>query len=137
MEQEAILILLKSLSNQISPKFERSTGISSSRYDLLRQLYITDEVTQSYLQKTINIDSAAITRHLKQLEAHGMVTRRRNPDDQRETFVSLTDHGRSHIMNCKEDRNRFVHQMLQDFSADEMKLLTDLLQRMQNNVNKI
>lgn len=125
------------MSNQLSPKFERCTGISSSRYDLLYELYITDEVTQSHLQKAIHIDSAAITRHLKQLEADGMVSRRRNPDDQRVTFVRLTDEGRSHIVNYNAERTAFVQQMLNGFNEAEMVTLTSMLDRMLNNLNEL
>ncbi|MCG7381419.1 MarR family transcriptional regulator [Paenibacillus sp. ACRRY] len=134
LEQENLLILLKNISNQLKPKFERCTGISSSRYVLLYHLYIHEEVTQSHLQKAIHIDSAAITRHLKQLEADGLVSRRRNPIDQRETFVRLTEQGLTHIANFKQDRNQFVHQMLLDFSEEEVAMMTDMLTRMQFNM---
>lgn len=132
--QEQILHLLKGLNNQISPKFERCTGISASRYELLHQLYETEEINQSTLQKAVNIDSGAITRHLKQLEANGMVTRRRNPADNRVIFVRLTDEGRKQILSYKKENVGFVNQMLHNFNPDELKSLADMLKRMQNNI---
>ena len=132
--QEQILHLLKGLNNQISPKFERCTGISASRYELLYQLYEAEEINQSTLQKAVNIDSGAITRHLKQLEAKGMVTRRRNPTDNREIFVRLTDEGRTQIVGYKKEKLRFVNQMLQDFNEEELEALSNMLHRMQNNI---
>ncbi|PWW38918.1 MarR family winged helix-turn-helix transcriptional regulator [Paenibacillus pabuli] len=137
LEQETLLILLKNISNQLKPKFERCTGISSSRYVLLYHLYLHEEVTQSHLQKAIHIDSAAITRHLKQLETDGLVSRRKNPDDYRETFVRLTEQGLTHIANFKQDRNQFVHQMIQDFSDEEVAMMTDMLTRMQFNLKDL
>jgi len=133
---EQILYLLKGLNNQISPKFERCTGISSSRYELLHQLYETDEINQSTLQRAVNIDSAAITRHLKQLEAKGMVTRRRNPNDNRVIFVRLTDEGRKQIVGYKKEKINFVDQMLHDFKTEELESLSDMLTRMQNNISE-
>jgi len=132
--QEQILHLLKGLNNQISPKFERCTGISASRYELLYQLYEAEEINQSTLQKAVNIDSGAITRHLKQLEANGMVTRRRNPTDNREIFVRLTDEGRKQIVGYKKEKLLFVNQMLHDFNAEELEVLSNMLHRMQNNI---
>jgi len=132
--QEQILHLLKGLNNQISPKFERCTGISASRYELLYQLYEAEEINQSTLQKAVNIDSGAITRHLKQLEANGMVTRRRNPTDNREIFVRLTDEGRKQIVGYKKEKILFVNQMLHDFTAEELETLSNMLHRMQNNI---
>lgn len=133
-DQELILHLLKGLNNQISPKFERCTGISATRYELLHQLYGTEEISQSTLQKAVNVDSAAITRHLKQLEAEGMVSRRRNPSDNRVTFVCLTEEGRKRILGYQKEKINFVNQMLQDFSTEEMSSLTDMLNRMKNNI---
>jgi len=132
--QEQILHLLKGLNNQISPKFERCTGISASRYELLYQLYEAEEINQSTLQKAVNIDSGAITRHLKQLEANGMVTRRRNPTDNREIFVRLTDEGRKQIVGYKKEKIRFVNQMLHDFNSQELEALSNMLHRMQDNI---
>ncbi|WP_151736983.1 MarR family winged helix-turn-helix transcriptional regulator ['Paenibacillus yunnanensis' Narsing Rao et al. 2020] len=137
MEQEGILYLLKKMGNELSPKFERCTGIGSSRYDLLYQLYNADELTQSGLQKAVHIDSAAITRHLKQLESEGMVSRRRNPEDQRVTFVKLTDSGRNVIVNFNKERTEFIRQLLHGFSEDEMNVLTDMLNRMHLNLKDL
>lgn len=134
--QEQILLLLKGLNNQISPKFERCTGITSTRYELLHLLYETEEINQSNLQKAVNIDSAAITRHLKQLEANGMVTRRRNPSDNRVIFVCLTEEGRKQIVGYKKEKINFVNQMLLDFKPEELESLSDMLNRMQHNIRE-
>ncbi|RLJ86991.1 MarR family winged helix-turn-helix transcriptional regulator [Planococcus citreus] len=133
-KQEQVLHQFKGLTNQISPKFERCTGISASRYELLSQLYKVDEINQSTLQKLVNIDSAAVTRHLKQLEASGMVTKRRNPEDNRVIFVSLTDEGRERIIEYRKENMGFVKQMLHDFTSEEVDALSDMLRRMQDNI---
>ena len=133
-KQEQVLHQFKGLTNQISPKFERCTGISASRYELLSQLYKVDEINQSTLQKLVNIDGAAITRHLKQLEASGMVTKRRNPEDNRVIFVSLTVEGRERIVEYRKENMGFVKQMLHDFTSDEVDALSDMLKRMQDNI---
>ncbi|MEZ0480354.1 MarR family winged helix-turn-helix transcriptional regulator [Planococcus sp. SSTMD024] len=133
-KQEQVLHQFKGLTNQISPKFERCTGISASRYELLSQLYKVDEINQSTLQKLVNIDGAAITRHLKQLEASGMVTKRRNPEDNRVIFVSLTEEGRERIVEYRNENTGFVKQLLHDFTSEEVDALSDMLQRMQDNI---
>ncbi|MGF7033625.1 DNA-binding MarR family transcriptional regulator [Paenibacillus mucilaginosus] len=133
-KEELILYLLNGLGNKISPKFERCTGISSSRLEILHELCRSDEINQSTLQKRIDIDSAAITRHLKQLEADGMVTRRRNPDDNRVTFVRLTEEGRRRIGAYTAEKELFIRQILHGFSEEEVHVLADMLERMQNNI---
>lgn len=133
-DQEELLFLFKTLSNQLGPKFERNTNFSLSRFELLYQLVQYDEISQSRLQKIINIDNAAITRHLKQLEADGLVSRRRNPTDNRETIVHLTEAGFKQIMGCQQDKLSFANQMFQQFNDAELQQLMDMLKRIQENI---
>ncbi|OIU70448.1 MarR family winged helix-turn-helix transcriptional regulator [Rossellomorea aquimaris] len=135
--EETILRHFNDIYKQLSPKFERCTGISQSRLDLLHKLMEVDEISQRALQREVNIDNAAVTRHLKQLEAKGMVSRRKNPDDNRITFVSLTDEGRERIASLCKEKKQFIAQMLKDFSEDEQEILSDLLMRIQQNVKDI
>lgn len=121
----------------IGMKFEACTGISQSRLELLTLLYHADEISQSDLQKKVNIDSAAVTRHLKQLEAKGMVSRRRKPEDNRITLVRLTDQGRERIESSKKEKERFMNEMLANVSTEERRLLIDVLARMRNNIDNI
>ncbi|MCR8843605.1 MarR family transcriptional regulator [Paenibacillus sp. SC116] len=133
-KEKQILTLLNGLCNKLHHKFENCTGIGSSRLEILHELCGVDEVKQSLLQKRINIDNAAITRHLKQLEAEGMVTRRKNPDDNRETFVRLSDEGLEKIEGYKLEKENFIRQILKDFNDEEIPVLADFLERIKNNI---
>ncbi|WP_233549399.1 MarR family winged helix-turn-helix transcriptional regulator [Lysinibacillus yapensis] len=133
-EQEELLFLFKTLSNQLGPKFERNTQFSLSRIELLYQLVQSDEMSQSTLQKSVNIDHAAITRHLKQLEADGLVSRRRNPHDNRETIVQITEEGYRQIMNCQKDKLSFANRMFHEINDVELRSLMDMLKRIQENI---
>jgi len=122
---------------QLTSKFGHCTGVSPSRFRLLQKLYHVDEINQTTLQKELQIDSAAITRHLKQLEKDGIVTRRMNPDDNRFTLVRLSDLGRQEIVAYREEKILFMTQMLQGFSEEEQKLFSNMIERMQDNINHI
>ncbi|MNI55120.1 Transcriptional regulator SlyA [compost metagenome] len=100
-------------------------------------LYQGDELSQQDLQKELNIDNAAITRHLQQLEAKEMITRRKKESDNRVTLVRLTEYGRQKINTFEEEKKRFVNTMLEGVQVEERKLLLDLLNRMQNNIQYI
>ncbi len=121
----------------MSPKFERCTGISQSRLEILHKLFEVEEISQTALQKEVNIDSAAVTRHLKQLEVKEMVTRRKNPDDNRFTFVRLTEEGREKIASFRIEKEEFIHKVLKDFSEKEQIELSDMLSRIQKNIEEI
>ena len=121
----------------MSPKFERCTGISQSRLELLHKLFEVNEISQTALQKEVNIDSAAVTRHLKQLEGKNMVARRKKPDDNRFTFVRLTEEGREKIASFRIEKEQFITKVFKDFSEEEQTSLTNMLARIQNNVKDI
>lgn len=135
-KEAIILYKLHFLNKEISSKFEGCTGVSQSRIKLLHHLYQVDEMSQKALQKEINIDNAAITRHLKQLETSGMILRRKKPSDNRITLVSLTDYGRQKMISYQEEKNRFVTSMLKDFNEEERDLLLDMLTRIQNSIKE-
>ncbi|MDP1509313.1 MarR family transcriptional regulator [Paenibacillus sp. CMAA1739] len=136
-EAEYIFDLLLLLNKQISSKFERCAGISASRLQLLCKLYQVEEISQTLLQKEIGIDGAAVTRHLKQLEATEMVTRRTKPEDNRVTLVSLTDYGRARIVIFKQERSQFVAQLLQSFDEIQRQQLADMLQVMNSHISNM
>ncbi|WP_211340535.1 MarR family transcriptional regulator [Mesobacillus subterraneus] len=125
------------LTKRAMPKFERCTGISQSRLEILRELFVSEEITQRELQKKVNIDHAAVTRHLKQLEESGMVIRRKNPDDNRFTYVQLTDEGKQRVAAYCEEKQRFISSVLNDFSEEEKSALLDLLTRLQKNIEEM
>ncbi|WP_273851030.1 MarR family winged helix-turn-helix transcriptional regulator [Guptibacillus spartinae] len=136
-DEGEILFQLNEIYKQMSPKFERCTGISQSRLELLHKLFEVDEISQTALQKEVNIDSAAVTRHLKQLELKEMVTRRKKPDDNRFTFVKLTEEGREKIAAFRKEKEEFIGKVLKDFSEQEQTQLSTMLHRIQSNIEEI
>ncbi|MDQ0195175.1 MarR family winged helix-turn-helix transcriptional regulator [Paenibacillus wynnii] len=133
-QEDHIFELLQSLNKGIGPKFERCAGISPSRLRLLQELFQVNEISQISLQKTIDIDAAAITRHLKGLEEDGVITRRNNPADNRVTLVSLTEKGREKIVSYRKEKNQFINGLLTDFDEQDRTALIDLLTRIQQNI---
>ncbi|OEH92082.1 MarR family winged helix-turn-helix transcriptional regulator [Bacillus solimangrovi] len=136
-KSEEIIYQLYGIHKEILSKFERCTGIGQSRLELLHKLYESGEISQTALQKELNIDRAAVTRHLKQLEEKGIVFRRKNPSDNRITFVSLTDEGHQKIVAYREEKARFIINVLKGFEDEERTILLDMLTRIQNNVEQI
>lgn len=128
--ESVILYKLNFLSKEINSKFSECTGISQSRLELLHQLYqVEGELSQQELQRELKIDNAAITRHLKQLEANEMISRRKKESDNRVTLVQLTESGRQKINSFQEEKKRFVTSMLKDINQEERELLLDMLSR--------
>lgn len=137
MDNELIIQKLFEINKRAMAKFESCAGISPSRLEILRELYQSEEITQRALQKKINIDHAAVTRHLKQLEDNGMIIRRKNPEDQRFTFVQLSEEGKRKVSAYCEEKQRFISSFLKGFSVEENEVLLQMLTRLQQNIEEI
>ncbi len=133
--EPSILDQLHHLYSQMNTAMGHCTGVSPSRLRLLQQLYHHDEISQTALQKELQIDSAAITRQLKQLEAEGIIMRRTNPEDNRITLVQLSGVGRKRIIYHLEEKVRFLDHMLQGFSQEEQQQLAGMIARLQANIH--
>ncbi|WP_223597062.1 MarR family winged helix-turn-helix transcriptional regulator [Brucella suis] len=57
-------------------------------------LWERDDCTVSEIGARLNLDSGTLTPLLKRLEAAGCITRRRDPRDERQVRITLTDEGR-------------------------------------------
>jgi DNA-binding MarR family transcriptional regulator len=66
-----------------------------------------------------------------------MVSRRKNPADNRFTFVRLTDEGRKKIVAYQDEKQRFISKVLTGFTEKERSSLLEMLTRVQDNVKNI
>jgi DNA-binding MarR family transcriptional regulator len=73
---------------------EQGRGLTLSQMRALIMLEGQEAVTAGELAKGADLNPASVTAMLDQLEANGIVVRRRSADDRRVCMVSLTDAGR-------------------------------------------
>lgn len=68
-------------------------GITYPQYLVLGALWQADGLAIGAIAERLSLESSTITPLVKRLEAAGFVTRQRNPEDERQVIVSLTDKG--------------------------------------------
>ena len=130
-----LLYQLKIVNQEMTAKFEKSTGFSITRYQLMMILKCKGRCSQTQLQNELKIDSAAVTRHLKLLEEKNLVKRQRNKDNKREVFVEITDEAKADLERCAREHDNSVHESeqtlnigLSDSEEEELlELLTKLV----------
>lgn len=93
-----LLYQLRLADQSMTQLFERQLGISLTRYQILCFLINQSPCNQIAVQDRLKIDQAALTRHFKILEKEGLVNRRRNPENQREVLVEVTDFAREQLV---------------------------------------
>lgn len=83
-------------------------GLTYPQYLVMVTLWNRDGQNVKELGKTLFLDSSTLTPLLKRLDAAGLITRTRNPRDEREVLLHLTPAGQAlkgeaaEIMRCVE-----------------------------------
>lgn len=68
--------------------------ITYPQYLVLSALWEVDGQSVGAIAERLGLDSSNVTPLVKRMEAAGLLSRERNPADERQVVVSLTDHGR-------------------------------------------
>lgn len=70
-------------------------GLTYPQYLVLNVLWRDDELTVGAIADRLALESSTLTPLLKRLEAAGLLRRTRNPENERQVVVALTDQGRA------------------------------------------
>jgi MarR family transcriptional regulator, organic hydroperoxide resistance regulator len=70
-------------------------GITYPQFILLNVLWEQDHQTVGEIGARLAIESSTLTPLLKRMQAAGFVDRTRNPDDERQVFIELTERGKA------------------------------------------
>lgn len=101
-------------------------GITYPQYLVLHALWEDDGRTVGAIAERLGLESSTVTPLVKRLEAASLVTRARNPADERQVQVSLTDKGRAIREDCG-----CLGEMLFERSGMALADLGDLNRRVQ------
>lgn len=103
--------------------------LSSSHMRALFILLREAEATPGALAKAADLNPASVTAMIDQLEAHGLVERRRDTHDRRSFLISLTPAGRARVEEKERHiRSRF-DEFFSDLTAEEIAMATKVLDR--------
>ncbi|WP_214878159.1 MarR family transcriptional regulator [Exiguobacterium sp. ERU653] len=131
-EISRLLYQIKLAEQNVASSFERETGFSLTRYEMLQIVKERGVCSQRVIKEEMKIDNAAITRHLKILEEKGYVVRERNAENHREMFVRVTEKAEQDLGHCERDE-RANHLVLQALSDEEIHHLSGLLQKLNSH----
>jgi len=90
--------------------------------------------TQLDLARPLGIEGPTLTRHLDNLEAGGLVVRHRSDSDRRAVSVELTTAGEEAYERMLGAVIAFNRRLQAGLTADELRLLDDVLTRLGENV---
>ena len=123
---------LKVLERKIAYIFEQRLGISLTRFQIIKYLHKSSSSTSKQISQSLEIDAAAVTRHIKILEKEGYVIKRRNENNNREVLVELSEKAHEEIRRC--ERETTVQDIIgNEFTEKDLKDLVSLLKKFNEN----
>ncbi|HET8976610.1 MAG TPA: MarR family transcriptional regulator [Solirubrobacteraceae bacterium] len=105
-------------------------GLTTRMWGALNVLDAEGEITQQQLGRAIGMDPSSMVATLDELEARGMVQRRRHPSDRRAHALHLTAAGRDTLARGRQLSAQAQEELLAPLSAEERARLHELLLRM-------
>ncbi len=108
-------------------------GGEQPRRDRERVLSLLDEtegISQQKLALILGIRPQSLSELLGKLEKDGLLLREKNPEDRRETLVSLTEEGKARAASFEEERRRTGEAFLAPLTAEERETLGQLLTKL-------
>ncbi|MCW2756386.1 MAG: hypothetical protein JWO46_132 [Nocardioidaceae bacterium] len=91
--------------------------------------------TQRELARSMDIQGATLSHHLDGMEAAGLVTRRRDPDNRRVHLVETTDAGEEMFHRLRGAATAHDRRIRADVTDEEAALVASVLARMRSNVS--
>lgn len=128
-----LLYDLKILEIKVTNIFEKRLEISLTRFQIIKYLYDVEVATPKQIAQSLEIDAAAITRHINKLEEGEYITKRRNEQNNREVFVELTQYSKNKVDQCVKETD--IRQFIgSEFTNDDFEQLVKLLNKFNNNL---
>ena len=101
---------------------------------LLCRLFNQDGLTQSELADQLSVQGATVTNMLQRMEETGLVSRRRDDDDNRLVRVNLTEAGRERERAITDQFVKLEQAVFEGISDDDRARLRQLLRQMLHNM---
>lgn len=133
--QELISLIKEEANRFIDEELKKKGihGIVTSHGSILMALYKNNKMTMKEISEKINRKQPTVTVLIDKLLSHGYVSKEKNVDDSRITFIHLTKKGeefRSIFFDISKKMNR---RMLNGLSNEDSETLENLLERVSKN----
>jgi DNA-binding MarR family transcriptional regulator len=107
-----------------------SLGLTTRMWGVLNVLAAEGELTQHALGRCVGIDPSSMVSTIDELEAKGLVERRRHPNDRRAHALHLTTKGKQTLTRGRELARSAQEELLSPLTDDERAQLHDMLLRL-------
>ncbi len=88
------------------------------------------ESRATHLAERLGVSAPVLSRHIAELEEHGYVVRRPDPEDGRAQLIALSATGAEKLRVIEDQRTAALQGLLQDWSQDDVELTARTLEKL-------
>jgi DNA-binding MarR family transcriptional regulator len=111
-------------------------SLHRSQAMLLCKLYIQDGMNQTEIAQQLSVQGATVTDILQRMEESGLVSRQRDPDDNRQVRVYLSEAGQEKERSIATQFSKLESAVFAGFTDEERLVLRRLLNRVLDNMKQ-
>ncbi|PNG25759.1 MarR family winged helix-turn-helix transcriptional regulator [Methylocella silvestris] len=132
VDQQVCFALYSTLHavNKVYAPLLEPLGLTYPQYLVMLVLWEADDITVKAIGERVYLDSGTLTPLLKRLEASGLLARARDPKDERQVRVSLTQKGGDLRASAKTIPGEIARAMGR--SPEDLKAVRKELRRIRN-----
>ena len=108
---------------------ELGDDVQPAAWPVFREVIRAGRVQASALVTTLGMDKSAVSRHLKELRAHGLVAAERDPADARIAWLSPTPLAHERLATITEAELARLRSLVESWPAEDVQRFSDLLAR--------
>lgn len=134
LEREISVLLRRTRANSADIARQLHPGLEPGAYGLLLRLDQVGAQRPSDLAGYFGIGKPTISRQLRALEQHGLVSREPDPADGRAHLVRLTEEGRRRFTTVRDARRARYLELMEAWDRGEISELARLLHRLNEDM---
>jgi DNA-binding MarR family transcriptional regulator len=131
----ALLTQVAQTFRSLSDTFMDQIGLHRAQATVLCRLFVQDGLSQSEIAEQLAVQGATVTTMLQRMEEASLVTRHRDPNDNRLVRVYLTDAGRRLERDINAQFMRVEAATFAGLSPEDRGALRRMLRQMLRNMN--
>jgi DNA-binding MarR family transcriptional regulator len=109
------------------------TGLAPSHGGIMSTLFLKDRASMKELSERISRDKSTVTALVNKLVRSGYAAKEKSDDDNRITYLCLTDKGRALEKHFDEISDKMIARAFQGFSRNEQEAMVKAVIKMLKN----
>jgi DNA-binding MarR family transcriptional regulator len=131
-----LVVAMMTVARRLKPR-ATGAGLDPASVYVLHHVEAHAPMRVSELAKCMELDSSTVSRHIRNLEEGGYLSRTDDPDDRRATRVGLTDSGRAALDESMRARAAVVDEATADWSEADRETLRTLMTRLAASIDRL